>query len=244
MADHETFRALPPHWADDRLSDFIGQAFSNTLATFVNKKLQCQILVRIDGAFFTACQNLLNPQDWIGALLILRAHAGFRAACQLAMNGHITESFPVLRACLEYSLYALHINRNPELGEVWFGRHEDEESLKAIKQEFTIRNVKDTLRNTDEKLSQIVDELYERTIDFGAHPNERAITQSMTINRGDGRIEIQQIYLHGNSLALDHGMKTTAQIGLGSLCIFQNIFRERFDILGISAAIDELRRNL
>ena len=116
--------------------------------------------------------------------------------------------------------------------------------MRTVKREFTVRNVKNTLAATDNRLSQIIDDLYERTIDFGAHPNERAITGSMTMTHDDGRTEIQQIYLHGDSLALDHGIKTTAQIGLGSLFMFQNIFPERFQILGISAEIDQLQRVL
>ena len=156
-------------------------------------------------------------------------------------GGSIAESFPVLRTCLEYSLYALHISRNPTLGEAWLKRHDDEETLKTVKQDFTIRKVIDTLKDEDQKLGIIVEDLYRRAIDFGGHPNERAITQNMTMTHDDGRTEIQQIYLHDDSIALDHGMKSVAQVGLSSLCIFRNIFPERFKNLGISAAIDELQ---
>lgn len=160
------------------------------------------------------------------------------------MSGQVPDTFPVLRACLEYALYALHINANPALGEVWVRRHDDAASLRRVRQEFTHTAVIATLEAKDANLHPVIQQLYERSIDFGAHPNERAITGSMTIQREPGRVELQQIYLHGDSLSLDLGLKTTAQIGLGCLCIFQHIFLERFRILGIQDMIDQLRREL
>lgn len=235
---------LPPYWGDESLSAFVDQAFKNVLATFVGKKPGFGLLVRIDQSFLKIGENLLNPPDLFGGLLLLRSHSAFRAACRLAMSGQIPEAFPVLRTCLEYSLYALHINRKPELGELWLRRHDDKDLMRAVRREFTHSNVMSTLRERDQDLSRIIEDLYERTIDFGGHPNERAITGSMILKRKKDRIELQQIYLHGDSLSLDYALKSTAQVGLGSLCVFRHIFRERFDILGVSDVIGELRRCL
>jgi len=244
MASHETTMSLPPRWGDDRLSSFVDQAFNNTLGSFVQKHARFAVLERVDQNFLRIGENLINPPDFFGALLLLRAHSAYRAACRLAMSGQVPDAFPVLRACLEYSLYALHINTTPALGEVWLRRHDDAASLRRVRQEFTNAGVMATLRNRDANLFPIIEQLYERSIDFGAHPNERAITGSMAIERQPGRVEIQQIYLHGDSPSLDHGLKTTAQVGLGSLCIFQHIFLQRFRLLGIQDMIDQLRRDL
>jgi hypothetical protein len=240
MSDQETSMPLPPYWGDDSLSFFIDQAFKNALATFVRKQAGTALLIEIDENFMNIAKNLLNSGDALGAIFLLRSHSAFRAACRLAMSGQTSDAFPSMRACLEYALYALHANLNPSEGETWIRRHDDEESLKAVRREFTYSNVIGTLNSVDKKLCSIVKGLYERTIDFGAHPNERALTSSMMMKKGKDNIEIQQIYLHGDSLALDHGLKTTAQVGLGSLCVFQFIFKERFAILGIDQAIDQL----
>ena len=116
--------------------------------------------------------------------------------------------------------------------------------MNAVKREFTIRNVKDTLQEVDQRLFDIVEELYARTIDFGGHPNERALTQSLSVRKYKGRTKFEVSYLLGDSLFLDHSMKTVAQIGLGSLCVFRHIFEERFEILGINHEINELRQTL
>ena len=64
------------------------------------------------------------------------------------------------------------------------------------------------------------------------------------MNSADGDIQIKQFYLLGDSLTLEHGLKTAAQIGFSELYIFRHIFRERFDLLDITTKLDELREFL
>lgn len=244
MAQRETSMSLPPRWGDDSLSSFLDQAFKNTLTTFVRKYPGFELLLRIDGSFLRIGENLVNPPDILGAALLLRSHSAYRGACRLATSGQAPDTFPVLRVCLEYALYALHINTNPPLGEVWMRRHDDEGAKRLVRREFQHVAVMDTLRGHDANLHPIIEHLYERAVDFGAHPNERAMTGSMQLEEGPDRVVLQQIYLHGDSLSLDHVIKTTAQIGLGSLSIFRHIFRQRFDLLGIQDVLDQLRREL
>ena len=116
--------SLPPRWSDDPLSAFLDQAFKNTLATFVHKHAGFDLLSHIDRSFLRIGENLVNPPDILGAVLLLRSHSAFRAACRLTLSGQVTDAFPPLRACLEYALYALHISQNNCLGEVWLRRHD------------------------------------------------------------------------------------------------------------------------
>ena len=244
MATVETTMRLPPRWGDDALSAFVNDAFANCLATFVQKGEQYGLLLHADQCFLRIGENLVNPPDMVAAWLILRSHSAYRAACRLALSGQATDSFPSLRSCIEYALYALHVSRKPELGEVWLRRHDDDETKRLSNRSFQHVTVMESLREFDADLHAIIGGLYDRTIDFGGHPNERAVTGSMTMTEESGNTVMTQIYLHGDSLALDHVLKTTAQIGLGSLCIFQPIFKERFDLLGIRDVIDQLRRVL
>jgi hypothetical protein len=235
---------LPPRWEDDPLSAFVGQSFRNALATFVHKSEAYGLLLRVDTAYLKIAENLVRPPNVLSALLLLRSHSAYRAGCRLALSGQASETFPLLRASLEYALYALHIHIDETLEEVWMRRHDDFDAMRQVKKKFQHVSVIATLRNCDNQLCPIIESLYERTIDFGAHPNERAVTGSMIMNEENGGVELQQIYLHSDSLSLDHVLKTTAQIGVGSLCIFQHIFRERFELLGIGDIIHELRQKL
>jgi len=244
MPNRETSLSLPPRWCDDSLSSFVDQAFRNTLATFVRKRDATQILMQLDQVYMCIGENLDNASDVIGAILLVRSHSAFRGACRMSMSGQVPEAFPSMRICLEYALYALHINLHPGLGETWIARHDNSDSLRAVRREFKYCTIIKTLQRQDNHLCSIVTQLYEKTIDFGAHPNERAITGSMEMHQGDKETRLMQIQLHGDTLSLDYVLKTTAQTGLGSLCIFQLLFKERFQILGLNSVIDRLRKRV
>jgi hypothetical protein len=88
------------------------------------------------------------------------------------------------------------------------------------------------------------EELYQRTIDFGAHPNERSVTGNMKMTKEPGKRTMTAIGLHGDGLALDHALKTVAQCGMTSLEMLQIPFHARFELLGVNAATLELRKGL
>ena len=88
------------------------------------------------------------------------------------MSGQVTESYMVLRGCLENSLYGLHISNNPDTREVWLRRHDNERCKRKCKIEFSVGNVFKTLNSRDINIHRIAKDLYETTIDYGAHPNE------------------------------------------------------------------------
>jgi hypothetical protein len=231
----------PPRWASDDLTTFIQMATDNIAATFHNKKNAFNILKDIDSYFLIITDHLLNAPDFLASLFLFRTHSAYRAACRLSLSGQVPETFVLLRSCIEYPLYALHINGNPELGEKWIDRHKDEESFKSVRNEFQYGRVIKTLETIDPAICRTSKLLYERSIDFGAHPNERSITSSMKVIKGRDRIEYKQIYLAQDSKQLSHGLKSTAQVGLCALYIFRHIFKERFDILGITQKMDQYR---
>jgi hypothetical protein len=243
---NEDKRALipPPGWGNDKLTDFHTQAISNSFASYVQMRPAVDVLVQIDALFHKAAENLRNPPDFLGAMLLLRSHSAYRAATRLAMSGEAPETFPLLRACLEYALYAVHINRNPGHGEIWLRRHDDKSAHTLARRTFQHLAVMDTLRGADTQLAGQVTTLYERCIDFGAHPNERAMTGSMTIEEvSDGKV-FQAIYMHGDPLVLAHLHKTTAEVGLGALLMLSIVFRQRFQLLAIDVSLEALKRNL
>jgi len=234
----------PPGWEDDSLSEFLETAYRNRWATFDNKKDWYGRLAGIDACFMQIAKEWLNPINLVTPLLFLRSHAAYRAACEHAMAGQIAEIFPQLRASLEYAAYALHIDRNNDLVEVWLRRHDDHDAFNASKNHFKISEIKKTIKASNRHMADVFDELYQRTIDFGAHPNERAITGNMMISEHDGRKEFQSIYLHNDGLALTHGLKTTAQIGVCALEILQDAFKPRFELLGVRAELLKIRKGL
>ncbi len=227
----------PPGWGNDKLSEFFESTRQQQFATFANLRWAFAILKEIDDCWLLAASNLNQPQDVLSALLLIRSHSAYRAACATAMATQTPESFVLLRSALEYSGYALHISKNPNLGEVWLRRHDDAESMKAVKKAFQTAAIENTVALTDAKLGDIYKTLYQSTIDYGAHPNERALSGNIRSDKDT----VLSIYLHADELNIVNCLKSVALVGLTCLNLFQNIFSARFLLLGLQERIFALR---
>jgi hypothetical protein len=239
-----TTQQPPPGWGTDELTKFIDGSLQNCYASFHNKKPEYERLLGIDRVFATLIASCVYGEEWFVAFFLIRAHSCFRAAVQLAIGGQVPESYPLMRSCLENALYGFYLSRNPASRETWLRRHDSDESKKKVKREFQIRRLLEELRKVDASEAKRADKLYERTIDFGGHPNERAVMQSLKMARQEDRIEFQVPYLIGDTKALQLSLRTTAQVGVCVLGIFRLVFEERFDLLGITELLGELREGL
>ena len=234
-------RTSPPGWCEDKLSQFFDLARQNKFASFYKLKSEYRILLEIDSIFYDLIDNLINLPKWYTGLFITRAHSSYRVGVELAMGGQPAESFMVFRSCLENALYGLYVNQNEKSFEIWIRRHDDNESLKRARTEFANKKLLDFLKSWNEAQYNVFRQLYERTIDFGAHPNERAFSSSLKMTESPGQIRFDTSYITDDLLLLQHSMKSGAQIGVCCLDIFQSIYRERFEIIGLSERINRLK---
>jgi hypothetical protein len=236
---------VPPGWGHDELSKFWDAVRHNQLGTFVQKNPAYARLAAIDNLFCVVSRDWLNPSDEIAALLLLRTHSAFRVAAGLACAGQVTEAYVLNRSVLENAAYALHLNRNKALRKVWLDRHVDLVSLEASSNALSYRKVQKTVAAVNRHAGERFKKFYQQTIDFGGHPNERSVTGSMKMQKqAGGRRIMLAIMQHGDGLQLDAILKATAQCGLCSLEILQGVFNPRFELLGVNAAMLELRRGL
>ena len=97
-----------------------------------------------------------------------------------------------------------------------------------MRDEFTIRRLKDCLAAVDGLTADRVGKLYDKTIDFGAHPNVAALAVAFRADDNEQRRQFEVIYLTADARVI-RTMKSVAQTGLASLLIFRNVFPERFD---------------
>jgi hypothetical protein len=88
------------------------------------------------------------------------------------------------------------------------------------------------------------EDLYQRTIDWGGHPNERSVTGNMKMIEEPDRRVMLAIMLHGDGAELDMALKTAAQCGMVSLELLQVLYNAKFELLGINAAMLHLRKGL
>jgi hypothetical protein len=240
----EGFPKVPLGWGDDPLSKFIQGTTDNTYATFHNLKGWYNCLRDIHASFSDATQNMDRTQDWFASFFLFRAHSAYLAGTRLALSGQVPEAYMVLRGVLESALYGFYVARNSSVRETWLRRNEDKATKKRMRQDFKIANIFQILELEDQKLRKIAGDLYERTIDYGGHPNQQAFLSVMKQQSDESKITFQSAYMIGNEDALHLCLKSCAQIGICALSIFRLVFRERFDILGISQNLDEVKRGL
>lgn len=239
-----TLPAPPGGWGGDEITAFIDNGRLNSFATYAKLRPEYAKVSEIDAVFRKLVGYLLNTRDWFAAFFLLRAHSAFLAGAHLAMSGQAAETYASLRLCLENGLYGLYLSRNPGSRETWLRRHDSQPAKQRVRAEFKIRKLFDTLRAADSKEAAAAEQLYERCIDYGAHPNERALTVSLKQETGPDTVEFRVVYLTDDPVVFRGCLKTAAQVGASVLGIFRLVYRERFDLTSLTNELNRARQGL
>jgi hypothetical protein len=186
-----------------------------------------------------------DPSAQIEALLLLSSHSAYRAACDSVMAGQLQEAQPQLRSCLEYAGYALHMNANPGHATIWAQRSDSDAARSASKNAFKAVDIQTSIQQKDSTLGSQYKTLYDRTIDYGAHPNELGVfSRVRRVKTADG-VEYNLLYLQDDEgMALKLACRTAAQVGVCALLVFNEVFPDRYKAAGIDAALKTLRLGL
>lgn len=237
-----TSQPPPALWGADALTAHLDAFRSNQFATFANKGRSTTDLISIDGLFDRFLNGAVNPRPWYPMSFMLRSHSAYRAAVSTIMGGQLYESQALMRLCLEHAAYGFYIGADQGRMERWLRRSDSDANRNAVRREFHNDKIRAKLNAEAPSLSKVYDQLYNRLIEFGAHPNEQGYTQSSALREEDGSVYFDTLYLQGDGLPLDLAMKTAAQVGMWPLLIMQVMYRERFELLGIKPMLDEIRQ--
>ena len=234
--------SIPPGWGDDDLTQFMDLAHENARATFHNLKRDYRGLAGIDAAFMRLIEGWVDPENPYAAPLAVRSFSAYRAAVQLAMSTQLTESYMVMRGCLEHALYVNFIDATPGSWEVWRKWGESDDDKKRCVKMFSGRNIFDAIRTRDPVLGERAGALYERMIDFGAHPNELSVGSTMELSdRDDGGLSFGYSFMAGDGVPFRHCHKTEAQTGLIVLDTLTLVFPQRAAMTGVQSMIAPIK---
>jgi hypothetical protein len=235
----------PPFgWGKSKVTEYFEAARSNMIATSKNNIYWFMKLERLDSLYRIAIDNLFNSKNVASSFFLLRSHAAYIAAFQMACAGQISESYSIIRNSIESALYGFHVQTIEQNALAWLNRNDDDASKKKARSLFSYSNVLKTLKGKDSRLAGIIDSLYERTIDFGGHPNAFSILTNMKIEEAQSLVDFKLLYLNAGGLPQDLALKTLGQSGISCLLIFRQIWKERFDIIGLSEKIDQEKPDL
>ena len=213
---------------DNSLDRFLEVLPKNQLANRARFPDQYQIIQRIDTCFVAAGRHLSYLKPVLVGPLFLRSQYGYKTAAGMTLAGQVAESFVMARSCLEYAGYALAIFADqplegvPTREEVFVNRNVDDESLKAQKAEFQVGKIRATIADYDQQLAKNFKLLYDRSIEYGGHPNPYGVLTAMKMETKDDQLtSITTLALTDDPTITLFAMQNVARVGLTSLCIFQ-----------------------
>ncbi|WP_157792053.1 hypothetical protein [Pseudorhodobacter sp. MZDSW-24AT] len=234
---------LPTDWGNDALTQYLDAHRFNQLATFANKKSQLNDLIEIDSMFRKLLDGAINPKPFLPFGFIFRAHSAYLSACSSVMGGQLYEAQSLLRVALEQAGYGHYIGSDEARWKRWMAREEPRSRSQKDKwrEEFTHGKVAKAITAADGSVGEIYNQLYERSISYGAHPNQLGDSMGSAIeDLEDGGKHFLTIYLHGNGIALDFAIKSTSQVGLCVLRIAKIIYPFRMQATGLDLELDAI----
>jgi hypothetical protein len=230
----------PQGWGSDRITKFLDMARGNSFATFVELADEFERVIAINDLFSSTLELLEKTEHPLEVLFFFKTNSALMGAIQLAVTTQVPEAFAVLRVALESSLYGLFICKDPkypELAMIWLKRHDSPQDMREVKNKFQIGNMWPVLNSLHPQLYEQVKKLYDQTIDYGAHPNERSLSSVLKQTGDEKTIEFHFRYITDDLDLIGLGLKRSAQIGLVCLRILELIFPKRFEIAGLSEKI-------
>ncbi|MEY9831086.1 hypothetical protein ABIA25_002901 [Sinorhizobium fredii] len=230
----------PPGWAQDTLSSYLEELHGNQWATFHNKRPKMRDIIAIDNLFNRLLHGAKDPTPMMPAMFLLRAHSAYRTAVSMVMGGQLYEAQAILRLCLEHASYGFFIGGDQAKWTRWMKRNESATAKDKVRKEFKPSAILRELKNKDAGVAGNFEHLYERLIDFGAHPNESGFSMSTLLSRNGNETHISAVYLHGGGVPLNFALKTTAQVALCVLQIAYLIYPVRMDRSGIRYDLDQI----
>lgn len=242
----------PPPWDQrDSMERYFADAEVNVRATAATYPEVFALLKGVHRALERA-EGILGGDGGthfaIARMLFVRAHSAYLAACRLAMGAQPVESAAVSRVVIELTWYGLHIALDPAPPrrlKVWLSRGDSAQADKKCKDEFKINNVRPTHEKLDPAGARDLHGVYERSIDFGAHPNQLGLMTAIKgVHEGDGERTYQVGILYGAPLVIAFSLQLATAAALGLLVAFQHLRKERFKLADLDREIGGLIERL
>jgi len=236
----------PPEWSNDPLSVFFKDAEYNIRVTALKLPAVYDLLGRVHSLFkrFDEAIEKDNREEFlVPRFLMVRTHSSFLAGIRIAMSGQFSEAFPVLRSAVECTWYALHIAKDPkgtERAEIWLRRNENDAAKVRCKSEFSVGKVRQTHEGLDPSTAKELYGIYEKLIDFGAHPNQLGVMTALRKSEADNQVDFNVGILHAKPLTIVFTLRIAVGVAMGALKTFQLVFPERFTLVGIDLEIEKL----
>lgn len=111
--------------------------------------------------------------------LAMNSYMMLSSAIHQALSGHAVAVFPVARTALESACYAYLTSSDEKMSNIWFSRDKSKTATDNCRKAFTIGATVAKLRNVSPEMADFVKDLYDSSIEYGAHPNIKSVFQHL-----------------------------------------------------------------
>ncbi|SFB53921.1 hypothetical protein SAMN03159488_04976 [Pseudomonas sp. NFIX10] len=165
------------------------------------------------------------PDEVIVHSILINARFLLMTAFRVGLTGHAAGVYPILRTALETACYALLMTEDESqtLTKIWISRNDSPDNLKACKKAFQapIKSAQKIANDRGPGLGDWMYELYESSIDFGAHPNAKTVTLHTRMyddEAGLTQCENVGLYAVGNH-GYEWGLLACVEMGLATAIV-------------------------
>lgn len=203
-----------------RLSAFLDIAGDTSIRVSANAGPALRLIEEVD--------DLIREKLWgtdvglapVPATVAMNSYYSFLAAVRIVISGQVAAIFPLIRHSLECACYAYRMAEDPKVVNMWLNRHHGEQEQKACRRTFTsaVADVSRSVAARQEQLGSLVNDLYQWSIDLGAHPNQKSIVSHLSLdNSDDSTVRVDFTCLYGaEDLRIQQGLLACAEDGIAS----------------------------
>ncbi|MCJ8601071.1 hypothetical protein MWH03_00555 [Klebsiella pneumoniae] len=164
----------------DTLSNYLKATLENHTYHARKEPDLMWMIHKMDGIFH---DEVFAPDYEVNAatmVLAMNSYMMLSSAVHMALSGHQVAVLPVARNALESACYAFLTSSDEEMSAIWFNRDKSKTAAGKCRRNFTIGATEAKLKHISPDMADYVRSVYEATIEYGAHPNIKAISYHLS----------------------------------------------------------------
>lgn len=132
----------------------------------------------------------------------------------------------------------------PLFSEIWINRKNSNEDENKCRNVFKYCNVMNNLKELNTELGDICNDLYNKCIDYGAHPNEPGLSSQLRITKSQDFLQYDILHLTSDPKIISYHLKFICDVTILILKILYLIIPNQLNKSNISDKINRVEESL
>lgn len=138
------------------------------------------LVIQMDEIFQNEIFSHEFDANAFASFLGMNSYTILLSAVRQALSGHTVTVFPLVRTALESACYAYLIAHDKKAENMWLNRNKSKSALELCRKNLTVQKAKTHLMSLCPEMANFVKQLYDASIDHGAHPNRKAVFMNLS----------------------------------------------------------------